>query len=286
MAVAATASVVIPAYQEERVIARCLRTLLAEAAVGEFAVVVVCNGCTDATADEARRAAEDLGHAVHVLELPQASKPVALRAGDASLSDFPRIYLDADALCPTATARALAAALSRDDMELAVPNRVLDLSMTSSLGRLYYRTWASLPWVDSQLAGRGAFAFSRSGRARFEAFPDVIADDRYATTRVPRERAAILKDAPVMVTPPASLRVMVRVRSRVFAGNATLDGVAHDAPASRRWAFLARQLARPAAWPGLAVFVGVTLLAKSLAWVRVRGGHVGWSRDRSRGAMA
>ena len=52
----AVASVVIAAHNEAAVLGRCLRGLLADAEPGEFDVVVVPNGCTDATAEKARAA--------------------------------------------------------------------------------------------------------------------------------------------------------------------------------------------------------------------------------------
>src|SRR6478735_2382051 len=51
----AVVSVVIPAHNEAQVIEPNLRALLAGVEPGAFEVVVVCNGCTDATADIARR---------------------------------------------------------------------------------------------------------------------------------------------------------------------------------------------------------------------------------------
>ncbi|MGD9408165.1 MAG: glycosyltransferase, partial [Gammaproteobacteria bacterium] len=44
-------SVVIPAHDEEAVIQRTLGALLRSADPGEFEVIVVCNGCSDATAE-------------------------------------------------------------------------------------------------------------------------------------------------------------------------------------------------------------------------------------------
>src|SRR4051794_14066484 len=147
-------SVVIPAHQEEATIERALQALLAGTRPGELEVVVVCNGCTDATADRARAAAAAAGHEVAVLELAQASKAAALRAGDLALRGFPRLYLDADVVCPSATVRALAARL-REGYELALPGRRLDLSAATVGARLYYRAWQDLPWVVEARAGRG-----------------------------------------------------------------------------------------------------------------------------------
>ena len=78
------ASVVVPACQEEATIERCLEALLCDARPGELDVVVVCNGCSDATAALARGVGARLGHRVDVLELDAASKAAALRAGDSA----------------------------------------------------------------------------------------------------------------------------------------------------------------------------------------------------------
>ena len=107
------AVVIIPAHNEEGLIARALEVLLADAGPGEFDVVVACNGCTDATADRARQAAATLGLPVTVLSTPVASKAAAIRAAEAVATGYPRVYLDADVECSTATVRALVSAVER-----------------------------------------------------------------------------------------------------------------------------------------------------------------------------
>ena len=64
----ARASVVIPAHDEERGIARTLRSLEGGFAPGDLEIVVVCNGCTDRTAETVRAT---FPH-VRVLEIPEA----------------------------------------------------------------------------------------------------------------------------------------------------------------------------------------------------------------------
>ena len=56
-------SVIIPAHNEERVIARTLEAMVAGASPGELEIIVVANGCSDATADVARGFGERLEHA-------------------------------------------------------------------------------------------------------------------------------------------------------------------------------------------------------------------------------
>ena len=53
---------------------------------------MVCNGCSDSTAEIAR----DLGGPVRVIETAVASTASALRLGDREASGFPRFYVDAD----------------------------------------------------------------------------------------------------------------------------------------------------------------------------------------------
>ncbi|GGK79553.1 hypothetical protein Sme01_21630 [Sphaerisporangium melleum] len=103
-----SASVIIPAHNEARVIGRLLTRLLAEAAPGEFDVVVVANGCDDDTAGVAR------GFGVRVVETPVPSKREALRLGDQAASSHPRVYVDADVELGTADLRALRDALADD----------------------------------------------------------------------------------------------------------------------------------------------------------------------------
>src|SRR4051812_5260602 len=71
-------SVIIPAHDEDKVLARCLDTLLEDSEFGELEVIVVANGCTDRTVQIARSYGDQVG----VIEISEASKHAALNAGD------------------------------------------------------------------------------------------------------------------------------------------------------------------------------------------------------------
>ncbi|HOQ87625.1 MAG TPA: glycosyltransferase, partial [Phycisphaerae bacterium] len=77
-------SIIIPAHNEETVIARCIRAIITGAAPGELEVIVACNGCTDRTAEIAR----EFGDPVRVLEIKTPSKVAALNAADAAATGF------------------------------------------------------------------------------------------------------------------------------------------------------------------------------------------------------
>src|SRR5690242_6288077 len=156
-----TISVVVPAHNEERVIAANLHRLLADAQPGEFDIVVVCNGCTDRTADAARAVPN-----VRVAELAEAGKPAALAYGDTLAVGFPRLYLDADIALDAASARLLAAAVSEPGVHAAAPSRRFTLDRSPLLVRAYYSVWELLPAVRDGLFGRGAIAVSAAGHER------------------------------------------------------------------------------------------------------------------------
>ncbi len=78
-----TVSIVVPAHNEEQVIAGNLRRLIADTDPGEFDVVVVANACSDRTAE----AAERIG--VRVVETSVPGKVPAIRLGDGACRTFP-----------------------------------------------------------------------------------------------------------------------------------------------------------------------------------------------------
>lgn len=278
------ASVVVPAHDEAAVVERCLEALLRDAAPGEVELVVAANGCTDDTAERARRTAARLGHPCTVLELATASKAAALQAADRVATVFPRVYVDADVVCPTATVRELTSALAQPGVELAVPRRELDLSGATTPARLYYRAWSRTPRVRQMLAGRGCYVLSRAARARFGDFPHQVADDRFVTTSVPRDAARIV-DGAVTVFPPADLGAVLRVRTRIYAGNAQL-GVVENQERGRDVRQTLREVADPREWLSLGVFGAVTALAKARARRVARDGPPVWGRDGARGGVA
>lgn len=271
------ASVIVPAHNEASRIGDSLRALLSDAEPDEFDVVVVSNGSSDDTAGEAERAARALARRVRVVNLAEPSKAAAIRRGEELATTLPRIYLDADVACPAATARALVAAL-HGGAGVAVPSRSLDTTTATGPARAYYAAWESLPWVREQLSGRGVYALSSEARALFGAFPDVVADDRFATEVVPRHAARIVPEA-VTIRPPSDVRQVLRTRRRVYGGNTLLVGPARGGRNRAQLLRLAGDyLRRPWRIPELAVFVAVTVVAKGSARRAVAAGNLTWGR--------
>lgn len=270
------ASVVIPACNEETAIRRCLTALLADAAPGELDVVVVCNGCTDGTAEAAR------AFPVRVLETPVGSKPTALNLGDRAALAFPRVYLDADVELSTQAVRAVVAPLRREAAQAAAPRLELDTADATSGVRAYHRVWARLPHIVDGLMGRGVYALSRQGRHRFAEFPDIIADDLFIDQLFPVPRGNVVRAGAARVRAAPTLRELLHRKTRVFAGNqqlADLQGPSlGHAERLRALLELVRHDLRLA--PSAAVYLVVNAEAKRRARRRLRRHRVTWQGER------
>jgi glycosyltransferase involved in cell wall biosynthesis len=217
-------SVVIPAHNESAAIRRCLDALFAGVGPGELDVVVACNGCADDTAAQARSS----GHLVRVIELPTANKAAALRAGDEVALALPRIYLDADVVLDGSAARVVLECLRSGAVAARPPVRY-DTSASSAPVRSYYRARSRLPALLGSLWGAGVYGVSAAGRSRFDAFPDVVADDLWVDGQFAPDEIEIVDCMPVVVKVPRRARDLVRVLRRTYRGKAeAADGDPHD----------------------------------------------------------
>lgn len=268
--VARVASVIIPAHNEETTLGRLL-SQLAEAA--DLDVIVVCNGCSDRTADVAR------GFGVQVVEIPEASKTAALRAGAAAASLPLHVLVDADVVIDAAGLRALVTAVDVPEPRVAGPHRVMDASRSSWAVRSYLRFWERLPAVRSSLAGRGVLALSPGAVRQLGEIPDVVADDLLVQRSFTAKERVEVPTVSVTVVAPRRLGDLVHRRLRVLQGTEEIDRQMGSAAGSRTTRSDLLATARnPHALPGLPVFLYVTAL------VRVRGRRSspsGWLRDES-----
>jgi glycosyltransferase involved in cell wall biosynthesis len=273
-------SVVIPAHNEERVIARNLRRLHDEVEPGVLDVVVVCNGCTDGTASAARAAVPG----VRVLELSQPSKADAVRAGNRMSTVFPRVHLDADVQLSGADVVRLVQPIVEDGLLATAPRRTLPRDRVSRLVRWYYDVWEQLPQVRTGLFGRGAIALSKEGHTRVFALPEVMGDDLVISEAFDADECRVVDEAEVRVLPPRTVRDLLRRRARVATGNtqATTAGLRRPESVTRPSVLLRLALGRPGLAMRLPVFLAVAVVARVHSRSAVRSGDFStWLRDES-----
>lgn len=285
MAKALPCTVIIPAYNEEAVIARCL-TRLFEAAPPDHAmeVIVAANGCRDATVDAARGAAPQ----AQVIDLPEGSKTGAINAANAIASHFPRIVLDADVECSYATVQALAEALLEPGSMTAAPAISLDLDSADWMIRAYFRVWLKQPFANSGSGGAGCYAISEAALKQIGEFPDIIGDDIWIHTRFASEQKRYVmqdrdgKSVCTVVRPPRRALQQIVVEARRQVGNAEVlrlhpspHNVQRGGQGSVRIA-----LGNGAGWMDVLIHFGMEICARILArWMSWRRKRTKWTRD-------
>jgi glycosyltransferase involved in cell wall biosynthesis len=274
----AVASVIIPAHNEEHSIGRLLHALTS-AEPGSLEILVVCNGCTDGTAEVAASFPR-----VQVLSSPVASKRSALRLGDERATTMPRVYVDADVVIDSESVHRLTDALAQGPVLAAGPRRVVPRTGTGWVVRNFYDVWEHLPQVRDGLFGRGVIALSREGNDRIRALPPVMSDDlAFSEAFAPAERV-IVEKASVVVHPPRTTADLLRRRIRSVTGNAEADAADLRGASSRtRLSTLAALgLRHPRLVPKIPVFVVVSLVARVRARRPIRSGDfTTWLRDES-----
>ena len=270
-------SVVIPAHNEEAVIGRLLTSLRDRSADDE--IIVVCDGCSDSTAEVARSFV-----GVEVIEKARGGKPSALNTGDSRATRFPRFFVDAD-IVVTATALHEVADLMTEGIEAGAPRCEVDLRHSSWAVRRFYDVWTKLPYLAEGMIGSGVVGLTKSGRARFQEFPPVIDDDEFVRRLFAVDERVHGTAGAFVVTAPARVGPLVRIKTRSRLGIMELDGLHGPAPSSSGspGRSAARELlASPRLWPSIAVFVVIRTVVGSRAWWLCRRGRFGgWARDES-----
>lgn len=280
-------TVIIPAHNEETVIARCLRTILRDAPPQHMMqIIVAANGCQDQTVAIARATAPG----AVVLDLPKGSKTGAINEANAVASHFPRIYLDADVECDYTSLAALAAVLRDPAVMAAAPAIRMDLSRCNALMKAYYRAWSRQPYAKAGKGGAGCYGLSESALAEVGTFPPIIGDDIWIHTRFPDEvKRYISADSagrPVfsIVYPPRTVREQIKVEARRQNGNAEVRRLypsPYFANANQGGGFKAafRSGTNPL---DLLIFFAIKFAARARARAdRKRGKGQAWARDLS-----
>jgi exopolysaccharide biosynthesis WecB/TagA/CpsF family protein len=270
-------AIIIPAHDEENVIARTLALLVPLTRFNYAEIVVVCNGCTDNTALIARRFP-----GVQVREIDAASKTTALNIGDIIATAWPRLYLDADIELDPQTVVETFEALGTGLVLAVRPAAEYDTVGASALVRSYYRARRRIPAPDGSLWGAGVYAVSSAGHDRFEAFPNLTADDLFIDALFAPTEKAILRTQPVTVRTPRTFAALMAVLTRQHRGKME-SGTTSTTLGS------VRALLRGARSPTAALDAAVYVMLTSIGRIRARRwasrGVAEWERDLSSRSM-
>lgn len=281
------ASVIIPAHNEATVLPRLLASLSDGARDGRWRVYVVCNGCSDTSAEVARSFP-----GVEVIETPKSLKTHALNLGDEAAGDvFPRLYLDADIeVDPDSLARVIEV-LSVPQARAAAPALLFDTTGRPFAVRWFYRVFARTWWVTDGLLGSGFYGLSRAGRARFGKFSGRINEDQFVRELFDRSERFNPDGTTFTISTPWTTLALIRAKARVAEGVAELasDSAHQPVPSEYRPQPVlrdARELAGIARQPGMMLPVLTYSAVRVTCWAlksfRVATGRRGlWSQDRT-----
>lgn len=266
-------TIIVPAHNEEAVIARTLSAVLRDAKPAEFEVIVVCNGCDDRTAETVRR----IFSTVDVLELSEASKTAAINAGLRAARGTNALLLDADIEIDTSAVRALVNALKAPAVEAAIGHMSIDSEGASWPVRAFYRVWSRHPYLSN---GKFAavIALTEDAVNRIGQLPPVVADDTYLRRQFSVENVAVVDEVSFRVRVPRTLPALIRVRSRVHRGNREIDQLAprsSDVPQEQVSNLVREVLRRPALWADVPWYLVVCIAARLLALAD----NQSWGRD-------
>lgn len=278
----AMATVIVPAHNEEAVIAKTLVTLLDRGDPSAIQVVVVANGCDDGTAEVAALAASS----VDVIEIAEASKVVAINVGEEAAPSFPRVYLDADVRLSSTSLQLILEALSEPGALIAEPTPDFDTSESSATVRAFYAVWVRLHGTGLGGIGSGVYAMSEAGRGRFGAFPPIIGDDAFVRAQFRSDEVIVVPGARSTVTAPRTTHGLLSITTRSLVGNRQLAARYPELSSAKQESsrgFVSKAIRLPLRlWALVPLYVGIQL------WTRIRAvllfrdfDEYRWERDDS-----
>ncbi|WP_051881475.1 glycosyltransferase family 2 protein [Parvularcula oceani] len=275
-------SVIMPAHNEANVIAEAIDRFLAQRTDKPFELIVVPNGCTDDTAAIARsriEAAAARGIRLHVEERGEPGKIGALNAGDEQARFDCRMYCDSDLLVSESLIEAALAALDTEAPRYAA-FRLVVKPPRSAVSRAYARMWSQLPLIAKRPHGIALYAVNAAGRARWGAYPDIVADDHFARLNFAPEERVRSDEASYEFAMPEGLGELLAVRTRWARGNEELAAkfpalLENEDRGNRYEGFGRVALLDPV---GSAVFTGVFVFGKLQGIRKAKQGTAAWER--------
>jgi cellulose synthase/poly-beta-1,6-N-acetylglucosamine synthase-like glycosyltransferase/peptidoglycan/xylan/chitin deacetylase (PgdA/CDA1 family)/spore germination protein YaaH len=217
-------SVVMAAYNEEKVIAETLRTLLATDYKGEIEVVVVDDGSQDRTAAEVERVAASEPR-IRLLRQENHGKARALRRGLAAARNSIVVFIDADTQCqpdtlsrllePFADARigAVSGHAKVGNLRTFIARcQALEYTCGFNLDRRAYNRWKCITVVPGAISTVRKDAINEAGGLSLQ----TLAEDTDLTLSLHRhgQRIVYVPDAIAWTEAPETVRTLARQRSR------------------------------------------------------------------------
>ena len=273
-------TVIIAAHNEGAVIEATLKSVLDNKLDRPLQVIVVANGCSDDTAEKARKFSPQ----VEVIETPVGNKINAINLGDRAAKYVPRAFLDADCQLSQNLLQCVADQFEDPEVRIVAPGVKYVYEGRNPFLAGYYQLWRSLPYIKRNTMARGFYAIDSRLRERYAEFPSLIADDKFIRNLTRPAERRVAKDCFTTVYMPANFADLLKVKTRWTFGNLELaerrpdlnvnDQGEHDGA-------LRYVLSRPWLWVNVPTFLFVWWYARRAARKKLAEKRAGWERDES-----
>jgi peptidoglycan-N-acetylglucosamine deacetylase len=215
-------SVIVAAFNEQKVIAKTLGSLLATDYEGEIEVIVVDDGSTDGTAAEVEAVADPR---VRLVRQINRGKARALQRGLALMRSGVAVFLDADTQCQRDTLRRLVEPLSDQTIggvsgHAKVGNlrtfiarcQALEYTCGFNLDRRAYTRWNCMTVVPGAISAIRKSAIDQVGGLSLETLAEDT--DLTLTLHKHRQRMVYVPEAIAWTEAPETVRTLARQRFR------------------------------------------------------------------------
>src|SRR2546423_15487405 len=217
-------SAVVAAYNEEKVIAETLRSLLTTDYTGELEVIVIDDGSIDRTAAEVEKIANS-DPRVRLLRQPNRGKARALQRGLAAMRSGIAVFLDADTHCQRDTLRRLVEPFSDETIagvsgHAKVGNlrtfiarcQALEYTCGFNLDRRAYTRWNCMTVVPGAISAIRKAAIDDAGGLSLE----TLAEDTDLTLALHKrgQRMVYVPEAIAWTEAPETVKTLARQRFR------------------------------------------------------------------------
>lgn len=277
-------TIIIPAYNEESVIAQCLQSLLRQSYTSPVEVLVSANGCTDQTiliCEAFRFRFRRKGYDLSLVKTRESNKNKALNLADEAAKYPNRLYLDADIVCePDFIQQAMELLDTPDPIYFSGTLAIKPGS--SFFSNAYGKIWQAMPYIRETVTGIGCYGVNESGRKFWGVFPMIHSDDKYVRMLFSKNQRA--KTEAVYYWPiPEGLLTLIKVRIRWIKGNKQLKMQFPDLSLKDvgrlnvDGAFLKTSLFNPVS---TAIFLFIYGVSAIIALMHQYNSEINWSRAR------
>ncbi|MEW6989451.1 glycosyltransferase family 2 protein [Colwelliaceae bacterium 6441] len=222
-------SIIIPAYNEETLIAKTLTLLLDDNNLNAIELIVICNACNDNTYAETLSFIEKNSVLLQqrnidfsVFEADKASKTNALNIGINNSQGTIKILMDADIQISGKDLNTLVAELQDNQLKAISPKIKFSFDKSNFLVRQYFQV-ASLSSYNLNNRLSNVIALSPQGVNKITPLPEVIADDEYIRRQFSPNEVAVSQHCSLVFTCAKNLTNLLQVLTRVERGNVQLN---------------------------------------------------------------